>query len=216
MGDAVMALFPHAAEDALNAAIGMQEKLVAYNEGRKRAGYKPISIGTALHTGSLMLGIIGGKGTTPDGQSNERLEATVISDAVNLASRLEGMTKIYSCRILASEETLNAVPSRERFNYRFLIKAQVKGKSEPVSVYEIFDGDPPELRDLKLKTKPDFEAGLALYLDRSFTEAAVQFKNVLEANPDDKAARLYLERAAHFMVNDVAPDWRGIETLTEK
>jgi two-component system sensor histidine kinase ChiS len=207
IGDAVMALFPNEAGDALRAAIAIRDELIRYNVHRRERNYQPINIGTALHTGSLMIGIVG---------EAERMEGTVISDAVNLASRLEGLTKLYGASIVVSEETLTHLEDKNSYNFRFLDKVRVKGKKEPVSVFEVFDVDPEATLNLKLKTKPDFEEGLLLYHDKKFAEASVRFDSVLKHNPDDKAARLYLQRAAHFMVHGVPPDWGGVESLPEK
>ena len=97
IGDAVMALFPNTADDALQAAIAMQKQVSLYNWERQQQGDGAIAIGIGLHTGSLMLGTIG---------ESERMESTVIADAVNLASRLESLTKTYGASILISGDTL--------------------------------------------------------------------------------------------------------------
>ena len=96
MGDGIMALFDGMPDNALNAAIAMQKHIVVYNLHRDSQGYEPIRIGIGMHTGRLMLGAIGGI---------ERMEGTVISDSVNLGSRIEGLTKIYGIKIAISEKT---------------------------------------------------------------------------------------------------------------
>ena len=83
-------------------------------------------------------------------------------------------------------------------------------------MFEIFDGDPLEIMQLKLDTQTDFEKGLLHYHSQEFTEAKAHFEQVLNCNPDDKAAQLYLKRAIHFMAYGVPPDWEGVEALTEK
>lgn len=105
-------------------------------EEQKRQGYKPIRIGVGLQTGTLTLGIIGEAG---------RMESTVISDAVNLASRIEGLTKIYGASILISQNTLFDLEQPSQYHFRFLDRVQVKGRQEPVSVFEIFSGDSEEM-----------------------------------------------------------------------
>jgi two-component system sensor histidine kinase ChiS len=99
------------------------------------------------------------------------------------------------------------------YNHRFIDKVRVKGKDDPVTVYEVFDGDPGPLIGLKKETKASFEEGLRLYYDRSFAEASVQFNQVIQQNPEDKAARIYLKRSATYMVQGVPEDWNGVETL---
>ena len=201
IGDAVMALFPDEADFALQAAVDMLKEVSHFSSECGKGGAPPVGVGIGLHTGGLMLGIIG---------EPERMQGTVIADAVNLASRLEKLTKMYGVSIIISEETRSGLADPGRFKHRYLDKIQVKGKTEPVSVFEVFEGDDPKSIDLKLATKPDFEAGLHLYQDRKFTEASVKFNQVLEQDSDDKASQLYLERAANFMVNGVPDDWVGV------
>ena len=134
IGDALMALFPMRAEDALQAAITMQQEVSRYNRHRQAQADKPINIGIGLHTGSLMLGTIG---------ETERMESTVISDAVNLASRMEGVTKMYGTTIVISQDTLFNLDQPTLYHFRYLDRVQVKGKKEPISVFEIFNGDLP-------------------------------------------------------------------------
>jgi two-component system sensor histidine kinase ChiS len=98
IGDAIMALFPENADDAVQAAIEIHRQLVKFNQEREQFSLQPIKIGIVLHIGTLMLGTIG---------EEKRMEGTVISDAVNLASRLEGLTKMYGASILVSEAFLN-------------------------------------------------------------------------------------------------------------
>ena len=206
-GDGLMALFPGTADDGVQAAIAMHAAVSAYNEDREKEGFQPIGIGVGLHIGDLMLGIIG---------HEERMQGTVVADAVNLASRLEGLTRIYGSSISISEPTLSQLKNPDKYKHRFVDKVQVKGKKDPVSVHEVFDGDAPAVIALKEQTKDDFEQGLCLYYDRKFSEASVKFNRVLEKHPEDHAARIYLKRSANYMVNGVPADWTGVEILTQK
>ncbi|MGD9150812.1 MAG: response regulator [Desulfobacterales bacterium] len=206
-GDGMMALFPESADDGVQAAIAMHAAVSEYNTERKQKGYQPIGIGVGLHIGDLMLGIIG---------HAERMQGTVVADAVNLASRLEGLTRVYGSSISISEPTLKQLRDPDQYKHRFVDKVQVKGKKDPVSVHEVFDGDAPEVIQLKEQTKEDFEQGLCLYYDRKFSEASVKFNQVLEKHPEDRAARIYLKRSANYMVNGVPDDWMGVEILTQK
>jgi len=207
IGDEVLALFPEQTEDAVQSAIAIRQEVVRYNESRKKRGHQAIEIGIGIHTGSLMLGIIG---------EEERMDGTVISDAVNLASRLEGLNKLYGASIVISEQSLFSLERPTRYHFRFLDRVQVKGKTDPVSVFEVFDGDSAEMIDLKLKTRTDFEKGLLHYHSEEFVEAQAFFKTVLDQNPEDKAASLYLKRAAYFIKYGAPVDWEGVEALTEK
>ena len=206
-GDGVMALFPGAPDDAVMAAIAMHRVVDDYNEEREKYGLQPMGIGVGLHLGDLMLGIIG---------SEERMQGAVVADAVNLAARIEGLTRIYGSTVTLSELTFSHLKDPNKYRHRFVDKIQVKGKKKPVSVYEVFDGDPQPVAMLKEKTKAEFEEGLRLYYDRKFSESSVKFNKVLQDNPQDKAARIYLERCANYMVKGVSEDWTGVEVLTKK
>jgi two-component system sensor histidine kinase ChiS len=206
-GDGIMALFPGTADDAVRAAVAMHTAVYEYNDERKKDGFRPIGIGVGLHTGDLMLGIIG---------SEERMQGSVVADAVILAARLQGLTRMYGSSITMSELTLSRLADPDKYKHRFVDKVRVKGKNEPVLVHEVFDGDPKAVAELKDLTKTSFEEGLSLYYDKRFSEASVQFNQVLGKNAEDKAARIYLERSANYMVKGVPDDWTGIETLTKK
>jgi adenylate cyclase len=130
VGDAILAVFPNGADDALRAALAMQRKVDEYNEARERAGQPPVAIGVGVHVGPLILGIIG---------EAERLEGTVIADCVNLACRLEGLCKEFGVRIVTTEECLSATKDPTRYTSRFLGAVAVKGKAEPVRAYEIYE-----------------------------------------------------------------------------
>ncbi len=206
-GDGLMALFPGKVDDGVQAAIAMHAAVSEYNEERKKKGYQPIGIGVGLHIGDLMLGVIGNEG---------RMQGTVVADAVNLASRLEGLTRVYGSSISISEPTLAQLKDPDQYKLRFVDKVQVKGKKDPVSVHEVFDGDPPAVIELKEQTKDNFEQGFCLYYDRKFSEASVKFNQVLGKHPEDRAARIYLKRSANYMVNGVPDDWTGGGDLDPK
>jgi len=207
MGDAIMALFPEDTEDAIRLAIAMCKRLNSYNRRIARRSLEPIRIGIGINTGNLMLGTIG---------EPERMEGTVISDAVNLASRLEGLTKFYDCTILISEGAFSKLSDPMRYRYRVLDRVRVKGKKEAVSVFEILEGEPDEIRDLKVRTRPDFERGIFSYLNRDFREAITYFEIVLATHRDDRAAELYRERARYYAEHGTPPGWEAVETMDAK
>ena len=206
-GDGVMALFPGTPDDAVRAAVRMQEAVAGYNREREKAGFGPIGIGIGLHRADLMLRVIG---------SEDRMQGAVVADAVNLAARIEGLNKMYGSYVSLSDETLSEMKESDRYRHRFMDKVRVKGREDAVTVYEVFEGDPAGLAELKEQTKPAFESGIQLYYGKKFSEASVHFNQVLEENPEDLAARIYLKRCANYMVNGVPPDWTGVETLLEK
>ncbi|WP_377476328.1 MAG: adenylate/guanylate cyclase domain-containing protein [Microcoleus anatoxicus] len=185
IGDAIMALFSEGADDAVRAGIAMLHALVEYNQERASAGYIPIKIGVGINTGSLMLGIVGGP---------SRMDGTVISDAVNLASRIESLTKKYGVSLLITDPTFQSLKNPADYAIRKIDRVQVKGKSEMVTVYEVFDADLPEIKAGKLATLQVFSEALFLYDMKNFSGAAVLFNECLQQNPGDVVAQIYLER----------------------
>lgn len=185
IGDAIMALFSGSADDALLAGIAMLQQLADYNQHRANSGYAPIKIGIGINTGSLMLGTVGGK---------NRMDGTAISDAVNLAARLESLTKMYEVPLLITHHSLARLHNPTGYNIRFIDKVKVKGKSKAVAVFEVFDGDEPQVKKDKLATKTIFEEGLFLYHRQETRQAAQRFKEVLSLNPKDTVAQIYQSR----------------------
>ncbi|HAX87134.1 MAG TPA: diguanylate cyclase [Cyanobacteria bacterium UBA11370] len=185
IGDAIMALFSGEADNAVKAGIAMLNQLAEYNQNRINSGYVPLKIGIGINTGSLMLGTVG---------EQSRMDTTVISDAVNLASRLEQLTKNYEASLLISHHTLARLQDPSQYNIRLIEKVKVKGKSKAVAVFEVLDGDREEMRDAKLATKSSLEEGLFLYYRQHFREAAERFQEVLTINPWDRVAQIYFER----------------------
>jgi len=185
MGDGIMALFSGSADDALRAGISMLQRLAKYNKNRLKSGYLPLKIGIGINTGSLMLGTVGGR---------HRMDTTVISDHVNLASRLENLTKEYGVSLFMTHYTLARLQNPTEYNLRFIEQVKVKGKTKAVAVFEVFDGDEPHIKQSKLATKTMFEQGVLLYYQRQMQQAAQHFEVVLEMNPRDTVAQLYLRR----------------------
>lgn len=207
MGDGIMALFDGNPDNALNAAIQMQKHIVGYNIHRHIKGYDSIQIGIGIHTGRLMLGAIGGV---------ERMEGTVISDSVNLGSRIEGLTKIYGIKIAISENTFAKLENPGSFHFRFLDKVQVKGKNQAVSVYEVFDGDNEMNFKTKLSTISIYETGIENYYKQNFTEAKKCFHEVLNINPDDRVASIYEQRSDYYLTHRIEENWNGISIISDK
>ncbi|MGE5657512.1 MAG: ATP-binding protein [Actinomycetota bacterium] len=207
IGDGMMALFPESANDALQAAIAMQKQVAIYNEQRQQQGEIPIAIGIGLHTGYLMLGTIG---------ESERMETTVIADAVNLASRLEGLTKFYGAGILISNATISCLEYSEEMCIRFLDRVIVKGKKSAVAVFEVYEGDHVEQKRLKRETQARFEVAVFLYYQQKFEESKQLFQEVLQINPQDQAVILYIKRCQHYQHYGVPEGWKGVADLDFK
>ena len=190
IGDGIMALFPGSADEAMRSAIDMLNQLIPYNQGRARAGFVPIRIGIGINTGLVMMGTVGG---------HNRMDSTVIGDAVNLASRLEGLTKNYGTPLVISANTLHALEDQEAYNIRFIDRVRTKGRYQAQAVYEVFDADPEPLRLAKQATLHDFEEALAYYHVGRADLAQPLLQACLRITPDDRAVRVYLERCKDFM-----------------
>jgi len=205
IGDSIMALFGDNAEDAINAAIEMRIKLSQFNQVMDQFGKPTVNSGIGIHSGRLMLGVVGGEG---------RMDGTVISDAVNLSARLEGLTKLYGSSIIISQDTLIKLNNPSQYNYRFLDIVKVKGKQEAVYIFEILDGDSEDVKHLKLETKHQFAQGINFYKLGKFKEALEVFSDVLKQNSQDVTAGLYVKRCRKFIEQGVPDDWDGIQTIT--
>ena len=207
IGDAVMALFPRSSSDGVRAAIDMQKEVDIYNQQRQNNGLFPIAIGIGLHAGNLMLGTIG---------ERERMESTVIADAVNLASRLEGLTKVYGAGIIVSGAIIERLDDPKKYNYRFVDRVTVKGKRNAVSVFEVYDTETEQSILLKQQTAEVFQEALNFYYQQKFVAAQKVFQNILQINPDDRVAMLYFKRSRKYRMYGAPDGWSGVEISTEK
>ncbi|MBF0258651.1 MAG: PAS domain-containing protein [Desulfamplus sp.] len=182
IGDSIMAIFDRDADDAISCAIAMIRELRHYNEGRKRAGYRPIDIGIGINTGILMLGTVG---------DADHMEGTVISDAVNAASRLEQLTKKYNTSLLISEHTLHSLKKPSDFAIRFVDRVLVKGRTEPIAIYEVFNADPPAIFESKMSNKSLFETAMYHYRYQDMEYARNIIEALLKRAPEDPLAIIY-------------------------
>jgi len=184
IGDAIMALFSGNPDNAVNASIAMLHQLQIYNQERVNSGYAPIKIGIGINTGILMLGTVGGQ---------NRMDTTVISDAVNLASRVEGLTKTYGVALLITQQTFNKLANPSNYAIRTIAEISVKGKVNLSTIYEVFDADIPETKQGKLATKDVFAQALSLYRKQKFIAATELFAQCLNLCPSDRVAQIYWE-----------------------
>lgn len=149
IGDSIMALFGHSADDAVNAALEMHEQLQIFNHRMRGAGKPAIDTGAGIHTGNLMLGVVGGAG---------RMETTVISDSVNLASRLEGLTRSYNAYLIISESTKNLISQPQNYHFDYLDEVHVKGRMASVKVFAVSKPTQPILPTSANYELIDFES----------------------------------------------------------
>ncbi len=207
LGDGMMAVFPNGADDALKGGIAKLQQVHKYNVDRKNSGYQPIQVGVGVDFGHMMVGIVG---------EAQRMQGDAFSDHVNLASRLESLTKLYGVSLIISEKVLDNLTHPEQYQIRFLDRVIVKGKQQPISIYEVLDGETELVREMKLQTQQDFTRGLEHYRRHEFKAAKICFYQVLAVNLDDKTAALYLDRLNHLIEKGVPENWSGVWTLTQK
>ncbi len=211
IGDAIMAVFrspvlleDHAAR-AVQTALEMRLNLAEFNARRFHESKQPIRIGIGIHSGTAISGNIG---------HSKRMEFTVIGDDVNLASRLEGTTKRYGCDIVISGSTHQ--PCANQLWVRELDIVRVKGKTQPVALYELVGRRSDPIPETKQQVIELYEQGRERYLKREFAQALEKFEAVLAIASDDQAAHLHQQRCHKWMSTQLSDDWDGIETLTEK
>jgi class 3 adenylate cyclase len=207
LGDAIMALFPESAENALKAAVDMHRNIREFNELQKAMNLPSIKMGLGMHTGALIMGITGDK---------DRLDATTISDAVNTASRIESLTKYYKVNILLSEITLQQIQHPGNFHLRYLGKVQVKGKQSSIGIHECFSSDSEDQVIKKLKTLASFNEGMYHYLKKSFHDAARCFESVITINAEDRTAQFFVDNSMRYLQKGVPENWSGVVEMINK
>jgi len=207
LGDGIMAIFQDHPNNALKATIGMQTEIRAYNKNRIAKKLKPIKIGIGLHTGPLIMGIIG---------DEKRTDAATVADSVNTASRMEGLTKIFGASIILSENVYEKLPEKKSYNFRYLGKVQVKGKKKPVRIYESLDGVNDDHKKSITKHLGNFSSGLEAYYDKDFVLATSYFKMIVADIPNDKASIMYLEKSNNYIEHGTPDNWEGIMAMNEK
>jgi len=214
IGDAIMALFdqpgkPDAIEarDAVRSGIEMQASLVRFNKLRAKQNYPPTNIGIGVHSGPVVIGTLG---------SDSRMDSTVLGDAVNLASRLEGLTKNYRLPMLVSEDSKNLISHLEEFNWRLLDRITVKGKSEPVRIFEVFNQYSDKNYENKLKAASVFEEAMTPYLNQNWELAIEGFKECAVLLPEDASIEMHLNRARSYQETPPAEDWDGVHHYFSK
>jgi len=213
IGDAIMAVWGNVrsfgmAQDAKNcarAALGMRRELRQLNQKWREEGRMGLGMGIGINQGEVVVGNIG---------SHERMDPTVIGDSVNLASRLEGLTRVYGVDILVGASA--AELARDEVHLRSVARVQVKGKSKPVDVFTFVGARNEEVDPEFLKWLETYEEGLELFRARDFTEAKILFSRFLEFYPDDLLAKMYLNRALEYEQTPPDEAWDAVEVFEKK
>lgn len=215
IGDAIMAVYgsPLPIDEhawcAVQSAVEMRHRLEEFNARRREAGLREIQIGIGINSDEVVSGNIG---------SSKRMEFTAIGDGINLGSRLEGVSKLYGCDVVISDETYRLCD--ERAICRELDTIRVKGKNAPVSIYELVEvAEGPHVRplsDVRRAQMEHYHAGRRYYERREFGKALAAFERTLEVTPGDKAAQLHVDRCKHLLETEPPSEWSGVWTLKEK
>jgi len=210
IGDAIMAVWgaplPNydQAPDACRAALAMRDKLKALAPDWEKRELPPIRAGIGINTGPMIVGNIG---------SEQKMDFTVIGDNVNLASRLEGLTKQYRVEILISEFTREVI--KDGFTVRLLDRVTVKGKEEPIGLFEVLDEGAPD--DRTRHWIAEFTDGLDFFTKQNWTSARKAFENVKTARGgQDGPSDVYLERIEILEQDPPGEDWDGVWRWTTK
>lgn len=209
MGDAIMAFWGAPVADnqhathAVQAALAMTDSLARLQDEFAAQGWPAIRVGIGLNSGDMVVGNMG---------STFRMAYTVLGDAVNLGSRLEGLTKYYGVSIIVSEDTKQCAPD---FVYRELDRVRVKGREKPLAIYEVI-GANAEVGELMLADLQQYQTALAAYRNQDWPQAEALFTSLSQAQPLCRLYAIYLERIARFKGNPPAADWDGVANFREK
>jgi adenylate cyclase len=207
IGDAIMAFFgaPVSHEDdayqAVSAGIEMAKAVERFNEEQRKIGKPEFRIGVGLAYGEVTVGNIG---------TDRKMDYTVIGDIVNLASRMEGLTKMYHQQLLISDRLYEAV--KDRILTRPVDRVAVKGKTQGVPIYTAVDTLEPEAEE----AWKYHAASMKAYYNREFEKAARGFRAVLQRLPGDYLAEVFLERATTYQTTPPPADWDGVEVMKTK
>jgi adenylate cyclase len=213
IGDAIMAVWGNVrslgtAQDAkscVHAALGMRRELSQLNKNWREQGRMGLGMGIGINHGEVIVGNIG---------SHERMDPTVIGDAVNLASRLEGLTRTYGVDILVGASTAELV--RDEVHLRSVARVQVKGKTKPVDVFTLVCARGEETDPESLKWLETYEEALEKFRTRDFTNAKILFSRFLEFYPDDLLAKMYLDHALEYEQHPPDEAWNAVEVFKKK
>jgi len=211
IGDAMMAIFglPLPREDdadrAVRAGIGMLVELERFNTARKERGMMAIDMGLGINTDEIVSGNIG---------SPKRMNYTVIGDGVNLAARLETACKQYGAKMLVSDATVKKLKGTYRM--READRVVVKGKTEPVVIFECLDYHTEASFPNPMEVINHFKDGLAKYRRQDWEKAKGAFQEALKAHRGDKLSKIYMERCDYFQKNPPEKEWDGVWVMKEK
>ena len=200
IGDAVMALFENA-DDAVKCGIELYRAVVLDPETSKELGVSDINIGIGIHTGMAMIGIVG---------ESERLAGTVISETVNLSSRLESLTKQYKTAMLISKDTVDRMTDPDALDMRYLGMVQVAGVNEVKAIYEVLDCLPDDEKEKRSQSSEEFKEAIRLFLLGRRSDAASALQSIEKAGKNDYVTDKYLEYISEMSDDDKSNVFRFV------
>lgn len=206
-GDEIKVLFDTVPDAALRAGVAMWRRLESLNLRAAQLAQPALNMGVGVNSGPVVLGTVG---------SRNRIQCSVLGDTVNLASRIEQLTKVYGARLLISEQTYLGMGEPGAFSVRLVDRVAVKGRVVPVGLYDVIDADAPARRAAKEGTRALLQSAIERYTARAFGEAREAFAQMLGLDPEDAVPALYIERCDRYLREPPPADWQGFERLTHK
>ena len=200
IGDAMMALFPSSPNDAIEAVFAMSDALEVFNKKMNKSGYPKLRVGYGLNTGPAIIGTIG---------ESERMDANVISDAINTASRVESLTKRYQVQFLITDLTKDKLVGESPYTFRPVDKILLKGKAQSRYLFEVSKPEKLSNPDLYIDAFSHFERG-------EFKEAKRLLGEFLEKNPNDFPAQNILSKCEDYLNSRIDDKWDCTVYMYEK
>jgi len=206
-GDQIKALFDAPPDAPVRAGVAMWRALEEFNRRSSELRQPELNMGIGINTGAVVLGVVGGP---------TRMQCSFIGDTANLASRIQDLTKVYHARVLIGGQTFRSLVEPDTFAIRMVDRVAVKGKSDPVELYEIIDADIAPRRAAKLATRGDLHSAMKRYFAREFASARTAFERVSREDPDDVVPSLFAERCARYLKEPPPQDWKAFEQMEHK
>lgn len=212
IGDAVMALFDRPkgtnqdkAQDAIRAALDLRYAINLYNQHRANCNYPPIDIGIGIHFGPVIIGTVG---------SNDRMDTTVIGDAVNVAYRLESLAPLYNTDIIVSAQALTQANAESHFTYRQLDWVRVKGRKTPIEIYEVLDHLEETSKARKLANADLIKQGIRYRKQQDWVKTEQCFQQALNIDPNDALVHHHIKQCTQLQQSTLPKNWDGSILLT--
>ncbi len=204
LGDGIMALFPQSADDALRAAILLQQALIDYNHQQLVQKESKILARIGVNTGETILGMLG---------SQHRIDGSVIGDAVNAASRIMDLNQLYGTSILISEHTRLGLDNPKAYPLRLIDQVKVKGKLEILPVWQVLVNTPAEVIPELIAL---YQSAREAYVQGDLTGAELKFSACLLLYPEDSVSQYFIKRCQNYIARGLPEEWDGVTTLTHK